>query len=92
MVEAEQEDRAVETLRDVYFELKAIYDKYNNEFIFFNKMKSPIKRLKNKYRYQVLMRINNKAPDLRNLIFDGALKHKRDKVTITIEENPSSLS
>ena len=55
-------------------------------------MKSPIKKLKNKYRYQVLMRIVENDDDLRDKIFDAALKYKNDKTIITIEENPSNLS
>ncbi len=92
MVESEIEENAVETLKDVYFDLKSIYEKRSDEFLFFNKMKSPIKRIKNKFRYQILMRIRNETPDLRNIIFEYALKNKRDGVFISVEENPSNLS
>ena len=55
-------------------------------------MKSPIKKLKNKYRYQVLMRIVENDDKLRSAIFEGALKYKNDKALVTVEENPSNLS
>ena len=92
LVEAGEENDAVETLKPIYFALKDIYDKNQSSFSFFNKMKSPIKKLKNKYRYQVLMRIVENDDDLRDKIFDAALKYKNDKTIITIEENPSNLS
>ena len=92
LVEAGEENDAVETLKPIYFALKDIYDKNQSSYSFFNKMKSPIKKLKNKYRYQVLMRIVENDDDLRDKIFDAALKYKNDKTIITIEENPSNLS
>lgn len=92
LVEAGEENDAIETLKPIYFALKDIYDKNQSSFSFFNKMKSPIKKLKNKYRYQVLMRIVENDDDLRDKIFDAALKYKNDKTIITIEENPSNLS
>ena len=72
--------------------MKDIYDKNKAAFSFFNKMKSPIKRLKNKYRYQVLMRIVENDEKLRSAIFEGSLKYKNDKALVTVEENPSNLS
>ncbi len=92
LVEAVDENDALETLKSVYFELKSIYDSARQSFSFFNKMKSPIKRLKNKYRYQVLMRIVENDETLRNRIFDAALKYRNDKALISVEENPSNLS
>ena len=92
LVEAVEENDAIETLKPIYFALKDIYDKNQSSFSFFNKMKSPIKKLKNKYRYQVLMRIVENDDGLRNKIFDAALKYKNDKSIITIEENPSNMS
>lgn len=91
LVEAENEEIAVSTLKDVFMAEKEIYDENRGSYIFFNKMRSPIKRLKNKYRYQVLMRIK---PDdeLRNKIYEAALKAKNDKAFISVEENPANLS
>lgn len=92
LIEATEENDAIETLKNVFFELKDIYEKNKAAFSFFNKMKSPIKRLKNKYRYQVLMRIVENDDKLRSAIFEGALKYKNDKALVTVEENPSNLS
>ena len=92
LVESANEQDAIDVLKLVYFELKDIYDKNRADFLFFNKMKSPIKRLKNKFRYQVLMRIGADRRDLRDKIFDGALKYRSDKALITVEENPANLS
>ncbi len=92
LIEATEEQDAIDVLKLIYFELKDVYDKNRQDFLFFNKMKSPIKRLKNKYRYQVLMRINAGCDKLRDEIFDKSLKYRSDKALITVEENPSNLS
>lgn len=92
LIESVDENNALETLKSVYFELKNVYDANKNSFSFFNKMKSPIKRLKNKYRYQVLMRIVENDDNLRAKIFDSALKYKNAGALITVEENPVNLS
>ena len=69
-----------------------LYENNKDKFVFFNKMKSPIKRLKNKYRYQILMRLKGKNDQLRNEIFKIA--HSVDLVNcvLSIEENPSNMS
>lgn len=92
LVESEKEEKAVDVLKNIYLDLQCVYKQRMNEFLFFNKMKSPIKRLKNKFRYQILMRIRPNTNDLRELIFERALRNKQDGVFISIEENPSSLS
>ncbi|MBQ7408728.1 MAG: primosomal protein N' [Clostridia bacterium] len=92
MIEATEEQDAVDTLKEVFFALKEVHENERQQFLFFNKMKSPIKRLKNKFRYQVLMRIKPNNEELRKRIYEVALACKNDKSIITIEENPSNLS
>ena len=82
----------MEGLKQVYFALKALKDANANEFLFFNKMKSPIKRLKNKYRYQVLMRIRPNNDKIRDKIYEIVSSFKLDNTFINVEENPSNLS
>lgn len=91
LVESESEEAAISALKEVYTAEKEIFEANREKFIFFNKMRSPIKRLKNQYRYQVLMRIYpNEA--LREKIYEAALKGVNPKVYVSVEENPSSLS
>lgn len=91
MVESEVDQTALETLKDVYFEVKEIYDKNQDEFLFFNKMKSPIKRMKDKFRYQILMRLKPQAKCV-DQIYEASIKHTTNKVLVYVEKNPSSLS
>ena len=90
MVVGADEKKALEVLKEVYFSLKEVFDAHPGEFLFFNKMKSPVKRIQNKFRYQVLMRIANEAllPEL----YERALVHKTRDVNVYVEENPANLS
>lgn len=92
MVESEHDVEALEGLRSVWTELNDLYDRNRDKFLFFNKMKSPVKRLKNKFRYQVLMRIKQGCDDLIDEIYVKSLKYLTNKVLVYVEINPSSLS
>ena len=79
-------------LKTVYMPLKDLYLQNQRAFLFFNKMKSPIKRLKNKFRYQILMRIDGNNEQLRKSIYQIVTSADLTRATATVEENPSNLS
>ena len=90
MATGEEEAKVAETLKAVYLALKKIYDADPGKFLFFNKMKSPVKRIQNKFRYQVLMRITDRS--LLPAIYEGALACRTRDVLVYVEEDPASLS
>ncbi len=90
MVESETEEEGIETLKNVYFESKEIYDKNKQEFLFFNKMKSPVKRIKRKFRYQVLMRLKCGNESILDNFYQIANKYN-GKNLVYVEVNPNSL-
>lgn len=92
MIESEDDASAMETLKCVHEKLYELYLKNHDDFLFYNKMKSPIKRLKNKYRYQVLMRIKEGKDSVLDEIYECALPFKTNKTLVYIEVNPSNLS
>lgn len=91
MVEADDDKAAMEGLKEVYFRVKEVYDRERDKFTFFNKMKCPVKRIKNKYRYEILMRIPPDDKRLKDEIYNLALKDKNPGVLTYVEENPSNL-
>lgn len=91
MVEADDDKNAMEGLKEVYFRVKEVYDRERDKFTFFNKMKCPVKRIKNKYRYEILMRIPPDDKRLKDEIYNLALKDKKPGVLTYVEENPSNL-
>ncbi len=92
MVESDDEEKGVEALRKVYEGLSALKERESDAFLFFNKMKSPIKRLKNKFRFQVLMRIDYKREDVLNQIYELSLPVSDKNALVYIEINPGNLS
>ena len=90
LVTGEDEKKTIEALREVYFALKEIYERNAEKFLFFDKMHSPIKRIQNKHRYQVLMRLSDGSilPE----IYDACAQAKTRDVLVSVEENPANLS
>ena len=91
MIESESDEAALNALKDAYVKTSKIYDNNRDNFLFFNKMKSPVKRIKNKYRYQILMRLTGECENIRNEIYDACESVKTQRVLCYVEENPSNL-
>ncbi len=90
LVSGEEDKKVVDTLRQVYFGLEKLYKDNPEKFLFFNKMRAPIKRIQNKHRYQVLMRLSNS--DILPQIYDICAEAKTREVLVSVEENPGNLS
>ncbi len=90
MVTAEEDKAALEALKEVYFSLKELYDAHPQGFLFFNKMHAPVRRIQNRCRYQVLMRIADDS--LLPEIYARALAPRPRGALVYVEENPGNLS
>ena len=55
-----------------------------------NKMRSPVKKIQNKYRYQVLMRLSDTS--ILPKIYDACTQARTRDVLVSVEENPTNLS
>ncbi len=91
MVTGEEERETLETLREVYQKLRSLYAAHTGEFLFFNRMHAPIKRIQNKFRYQVLMRLAG-GSDLLQSIYDACAETTYKNTLVYVEENPGNLS
>ena len=90
LVSGEDDKKTLEALKEVYFGLEKLYTDNPDKFLFFNKMRAPIKRIQNKFRYQVLMRLSNTSV-LADVYEICAASRTRD-VLVSVEENPANLS
>ncbi|MCL2756138.1 MAG: primosomal protein N' [Firmicutes bacterium] len=64
-----------------------------DEFIYLGAMKSPLGRIQNKFRYQILMRFNrDKEDELINFINETIRSEDTKKLMVFLEINPQSLS
>ena len=90
LITGEDDKKTVEALREVFFGLKELYERNMDKFIFFDKMRSPIKKIQNKHRYQVLMRLSD--PSILPQIYDICADSRTRDVLVSVEENPTNLS
>jgi primosomal protein N' (replication factor Y) len=90
LVTGEDDKKTLEALKDVYFALEKLYTDYPEKFLFFNKMRAPIKKIQNKYRYQVLMRLADTSilPE----IYAACEEARTRDVLVSVEENPANMS
>ena len=86
----EDNKKTLEVLKTVYFALEEIYQNNQEKFLFFNKMAAPIKRIENKHRYQVLMRLTDGS--LLPQIYAVCLDARSRDALVSVEENPANLS
>lgn len=90
MVTAEEDKLALAALKEVYLALEKLKEEDGEEFLFLNRMHSPVKRIQRRYRYQALMRL--KSDKLLEKIYDIAVKNSGGDVLAYVEENPANLS
>jgi primosomal protein N' (replication factor Y) len=90
MVVAESDAEALQVLKSAYLGVEDLRSSYPQEFIFLNKMHSPIKKIQGKVRYQVLMRL--RTDKLIEKIYEVAAQSSSPKAVAYVEENPSNLS
>ena len=90
MVTGEEDKKCIEALREVYVELERLYTENPDKFLFFNKMRAPIKRIQNKFRYQILMRLSDTS--VVPAIYEACAEARNRDALVSVEENPTNLS
>ncbi len=92
LVSSVDDENALSAIKAIYGELSIVYNENRNKFRFFGCMKAPLKRLQNKYRYQVLMRINAGDKELLDTIFYIVDKYKTRTLFVSLEVNSNNLT
>ena len=76
-----------------YDKVKALAEEYKGQFIYIGASKSPVGRIQNKFRYQILVRLRlEKADEITSKIYSEADQIKTNAVSCFVELNPTSLS
>ena len=90
---SEDEELAKNVTKVYYDAVKELSKKYLGQFVYLGVSKSPVGRIQNKFRYQVLMRIKlESSDDILTELYELADKNKKSAVTCFVEINPQSLS
>lgn len=90
LISGEDEKKTLDALKNVYENLEQIYLQNADKFLFFNKMHAPIKRIQNKHRYQVLMRLLDAS--IVAQVYEVCAAERTHGVLVSVEENPGNLS
>ncbi len=92
IVSSLDEDLSVNTTREVYNKISDIRSVNDGVFKFLACMKAPIKKLQNKYRYQVIMRISANRQDIINKINEFCELYNNKTTNVYVEVNPNNLN
>ena len=87
----EDENIVAKEIKVCYNKVQEVKERFKDEFVYLDVMKSPLNRIKTKYRYQILMRFKlNKAKEIENEIFKCV--DEKAKSSVFFEVNPNNLS
>ncbi len=92
LISSEDEERALSATKAIYEELNEVYLENKDIFHFFGCMKAPLKRLQNKFRFQVLMRITANNKQILDKIFTKVDKYSSRQILVSMEINSNNLT
>ena len=92
LIQSEDENTGLLATKAMNEQVSLIYEKNKEKFRFFGHMKAPLKRLQNKFRYQILMRILSGNQDIIDQIFYAVDVYNKKGVSVYLEINPNNLS
>lgn len=85
------EEYVRELLKICYTEIEKLKNEFGSDIIYMDAMKSPIKRIQDKYRYQIMLRLNlEHADEIEQKIFE--IVDKNTKNSVFFEINPLNLN
>ncbi|MBR1925280.1 MAG: primosomal protein N' [Clostridia bacterium] len=77
---------------NIHTDLKNIYEK-NQEILFCQAMKSPVSKIQNKHRYQIILRLSQKGfTNLIDLVYNSCEVNSKQGVSVFVEINPNNMS
>lgn len=87
----EKENIVADECKVCYNKIKQIKEEYADEFVYLDAMKAPLNKIKNKFRYQIMMRVKlSKADEIERKVFESV--DEKCKSSVFFEINPNNLS
>ena len=87
----EDENLVAQECKMCYNKVKEIKEQYAKEFVYLDVMKAPLNKIKNKFRYQIMMRFKlDRADEIEQKIFESV--DESAKSSVFFEINPNNLS
>lgn len=86
------EELVRELAKKCYSDIIEIKNKYITDFVYLEAMKSPLTKIKNAFRYQILARFAiNREEEIIKEIYKVCDKYQNSKVSLFVEINPQNL-
>ncbi|HIW05639.1 MAG TPA: primosomal protein N' [Firmicutes bacterium] len=92
LVSCENEQLAHDVLKKIFDRLSGDFKGKRDSIAYFAAMKSPVKRISNKYRVQILVRIVRDEENITRQIYEAVDEYTIPKVSAFVEINPNNLS
>ena len=93
LLTSEDDNLVKNATHKLILKIKDLRVNYGDKFFFLEAMKSPVNKIKNKHRYQVVLRFNNSIEsEVIQKIYDVLDNLKNNKLSVFVELNPNSLS
>ena len=87
----ENENTVAQECKVCYNKVKAVRDAYRQDFVYLDVMKAPLNKIKNKFRYQIMMRFKlDRADEIEKKIYECI--DEKCKSSVFFEINPNNLS
>ena len=87
----EDEKTVAQDCKVCYNKVKGIRDAFCEDFVYLDVMKAPLNKIKNKFRYQIMMRFTlDRADEIEKKIYDCI--DPKAKSSVFFEINPNNLS
>ena len=91
LITGENEEACIATVNGQFENVRLLAEENPEGFIFLQKMRSPLKRMEGKYRFQILMRLEPEYADgLMPRLFEISDMHERN-VSVFAETDPQSM-
>ena len=90
---SEDEERALALTKDMLAKVRAYQKEHPDRFVAVSGMKSPVKRIENKYRYQIIMRLTRDAEGETLLkIYEIVNEQEKKNASVFVEINPQNMN
>ena len=93
LVVSESEERALALTKSMLFKVREYQKDHSERFVMVAGMKSPVKRIENKYRYQILMRLTRKdEKDTLSRVYEIVNAEEKKDASVFVEINPQNMN
>ncbi len=93
LVVSEDEERALELTKKILFKIRDYQKANEKDFVQVAGMKSPVKRIENKFRYQILMRLTRQREDATlQKIYEIVNAEDKKGAQVFVEINPQNMN